>query len=185
MRIFTPDYTRSFCCAQKSKTTQNPCFWHVFLYSRQNTEIIPNYLSYASGVVNKQGWHRIAKANGHYGYNSCVISLKRSFNSPAPEYQKIQLLVTPNKQKIVSLAAISDVHIWTKIRETWDEANSTAYLEVYQCQDSNTNIWYISIMDAIGAYQTEWKAIPPGLTAETISGVTVLTSLDLPKNNPV
>lgn len=135
-------------------------------------------------MVNKQGWYRIAKSNGHYGYNSCVISLKRSFNAPAPEYQKIQLLVTPNKQKIVSLAAISDVHIWTKIRETWDEANSAAYLELYQCRDSNTNWWYISITDAIGAYDTEWKAMEPELTQETVSGVRVLTSLDLPDNNP-
>ncbi len=103
---------------------------------------------------------------------------------PAPEYQKIQLLVTPNKQKFVSLAAISDVHIWTKIRETWDETNFVAYLEVYQCQDSNTNAWNISLMDAIGLYNSEWKAIPPELTQETVSGVTVLTSLDLPANNP-
>ncbi len=152
--------------------------------SMLNTGIIPNYLSYASGIVNKQGWHRIAKANDYYGYNSCVISLKRSFNVPAPEYQKIQLLVTPNKQKFVSLAAISDVHIWTKIRETWDETNFVAYLEVYQCQDSNTNAWNISLMDAIGLYNSEWKAIPPELTQETVSGVTVLTSLDLPANNP-
>lgn len=114
-----------------------------------------------------------------------MISLKRSFNAPGPEYQKIQHLAGVNKQKFVSLAAISDNHIWTKIRETWDEANSTVYLEIYQCQDSNTNAWYISIMDAIGAYETEWKAISPTLTQETVSGVTVLTSLDLPANNPV
>lgn len=164
-------------------------FKHIFrtnflILCSLNTDIIPNYLSHASGIVNKQGWYRIARS-AHYGYNSCVISLKRSFNAPGPEYQKIQHLAGVNKQKFVSLAAISDNHIWTKIRETWDEANSTVYLEIYQCQDSNTNAWYISIMDAIGVYETEWKAISPTLTQETVSGVTVLTSLDLPANNPV
>lgn len=153
------------------------------IVSALNTEIVPNYFSRIISAVNKKGWHRIAKANGR-GFNSCVISLKRSFNAPAPEYQKIQFLTTPNKQKFVSLAAISDVHMWTKIRETWDEANSIVYLEIYQCQDSYTNLWYITIEDAIGAYNTEWKAMEPVLTSETVSGVTVLVSLDLPDNNP-
>lgn len=148
-----------------------------------NTEIVPNYFSHVIGAVNKKGWYRIAGARLD-GYNSCVISLKRSYNLPAPEYQKIQFLTTPNKQKFVSLAAISDVHMWTKIRETLDETNSAVYLEIYQCQDSNTNLWYITLTDAIGAYNTEWKAMEPVLTSETVSGVTVLASLDLPDNNP-
>lgn len=113
-----------------------------------------------------------------------MISLKRSFNAPGPEYQKVQFLTTPNKQKFVSLVAISDVHMWTKTRETLDETNSTVYLEIYQCQDSNTNLWYITLTDAIGAYNSEWKAMEPVLTSETVSGVTVLAFLDLPDNNP-
>ncbi len=151
--------------------------------SQLNTEIVPNYFSHVIGAVDKQGWYRIAKANG-IGFNSCVISLKRSFNAPGPEYQKVQFLAEPNKQKFVSLAAISNVHMWTKIRETWDGANSAAYLELYQCQDSNTNLWYITLADAIGAYNSEWKAMKLELTQETVSGVAVLASLDLPDNNP-
>lgn len=156
---------------------------YILVVNQLNTDIIPNYLSHASGIVNKKGWYRIAGAK-RYGYNSCVISLKRSFNAPGPEYQKIQHLAGVNYKKFVSLAAISDNHIWTKIRETWDETNSAAYLEIYQCQDSNANIWYISIMDAIGAYNTEWKAMEPVLTSETVSGIIVLASLNLPDNNP-
>lgn len=154
------------------------------IVSALNTEIIPNYFSYAIGAVSKKGWHRIAKADRAHMYNSCVISLKRSFNAPAPEYQKIQFLTTPNKKKFFSLAAISDTHMWTKIRETWDETNLEAYLELYQCQDSNTNLWYITLSDAMGPYNSIWKAMEPEFTQETISGVTVLVSLDLPDNNP-
>lgn len=57
-------------------------------------------------------------------------------------------------------------------------------MEIYQNARSE-NWWLIIIEDAIGAYEgSDWKAIPPELTQETLSGVTVLASLDLPANNP-
>ena len=133
-----------------------------------------------------QGWYRIAKSKGHYGDNSCTISLKRSYNAPAPEFQKIQFFGVYNLRKFISLAALSLSHIWLKIRETWDETNDVSYLEIYQNGNSSTNIWAISIGDALSAYGADynWTAIPPTQTQETVSGVTVLASLDLPANNP-
>lgn len=141
-------------------------------------------MSYARGIGgNSQGWHRIAKVKGT-APDSCVISLKRVWNHGYPEYQKIQFLSTNAVRKFISLSAISGAHIWTKIRITCDESNDISYLEIYQ----NTvaiNWWLITIWDAIGAVEGfDWKAIAPTLTEESVSGVTVLASLDLPANNP-
>ncbi len=153
--------------------------------SMLNTGIIPNYLSHSFGGVSKQGWYRIAKTNSRYGCNSCVISLKRSYNVPAPEYQKIQFFGVHDLKKFVSIAALSKTHMWTKIRETLDEVNDYSYIEIYQCIESYNNAWAVFVEEASGVYGNDnWKAIPPELTQETVSGVTVLTSLDLPANNP-
>lgn len=154
-----------------------------------NTDIqgCKDYVSYTRSSINKKGWYRIAKAGGYapHGYNSCVISLKRGYSLPSPEYQKIQLLSVYNEQKFLSIFALSAVHMWTKIRETWDGTNKTAYLEIYQDRDSNSNACLVSVEDALSAYEgSHWKCMPFIQTSETLSGVTVLASLDLPANNP-
>lgn len=151
-----------------------------------NTDIqnSTGYVSRASGIAVEQGWYRIARSKGHYGNNSCVISLKRTYNAPAPEYQKIQFFGVYNLRKFVSLAAFSRVHMWFKIRETWDEANDISYLEIFQNVKSSTNLWLITLTDAKGPYTDDWIAIAPTLTSETVTDTTVLASLDLPANNP-
>ena len=151
-----------------------------------NTDIqnSTGYVSRASGIAVEQGWYRIARSKGHYGNNSCVISLKRTYNAPAPEYQKIQFFGVYNLRKFVSLAAFSRAHMWVKIRETWDEANDISYLEIFQNVKSSTNLWLITLTDAKGPYTDDWIAIAPTLTSETVTDTTVLASLDLPANNP-
>ena len=144
---------------------------------------VPDYVSSAKGSVTAKGWYRIAKSVGNHNENSCVISIKRGYNSPAPEYQKIQFMTAWDYKKLVSLAAYSRAHIWTKIRHTYDSANSTEYIEIYQDRDTaHGNSWLITIEDALSAYSSDksWKAITPVLTSETVSGVTVNTSLNLP-----
>lgn len=144
---------------------------------------VPGYISTFRSAVANQGWYRIAEAN-QYGYSSCVISLKRSYNSPGPEYQKIQLMSAYTLQKFVVLAAYSHTHFWTKIREVWDSNNSKAYIEIYQNRNTASNAWQITIEDAIsgGSPDWKWKAIEAEATEEAVSGVNVLTSLDLPAN---
>lgn len=141
---------------------------------------MPGYVSSANGVVDKQGWYRIAKIGADRS-TSCVIILKRTHNSPSPEYQKVQFLTEYNLYKFASLAALSSTHMWTKIRATKEKENE--YIEIYQNVESFKNNWFIFIEGAIGPYST-WKAMEPVLTQETVSGVTVLASLDLPANNP-
>ena len=162
---------------------------YILIVNSLNTDIQGNkdYVSYARSSINKKGWYRIAKAGGYapHGYNSCVISLKRGYSLPSPEYQKIQFLRAGRTQKFVSLIAFSGTHVWTKIREAYYETEDCSYLEIYQSVVA-ANWWLITIEDAVGSYEgANWKAIPPELTQETVSGMEVLASLDLPANNPV
>ncbi len=150
-----------------------------------NTEIVPEYISSARGGIAKQGWYRIAKAGGN-GYNSCVISIKRGYFAPGPEYQKIQFVSVYNIHAFKSLIAVSHTHIFTKIRAIWDEATNNEYIELYQDRDTNTNAFLCSIEDALCVYGTgNWKAIPPELTQENIDNMKLLASLDLPAYNLV
>ncbi|NBH15349.1 hypothetical protein D3Z36_14465 [Lachnospiraceae bacterium] len=144
---------------------------------------VPGYVSTMRSTVEEQGWYRIAESN-QYGYSSCVISLKRSYNSPSPEYQKIQLIGVHNLQKFLVLSSLSSTHIWTKIREVWDSNDSKAYIEIYQDRNTLPNSWQITIEEAlsVGDLSTRWKAIKATITEEDKNGVNVLASLNLPEN---
>ena len=145
-----------------------------------NEHFVPDHISSFKGSAGSKGWHRIAKAVGTHGGNSCVISMKRGYNTPSPEYQKVQLINAYDTQRFSPLAAASQTHMWTKIRCTRDSANSTTYIELYQDRDNSINTWLITIEDAQGVYANHWKAMTPTLTSEMISGVSVLASMDLP-----
>lgn len=151
-----------------------------------NTGIVLGYISTVSETVNGWGWYRIAMAKSFEQYppNSCIISMKRHFNTAGPEYQKIQFLSSYYKCRFVSLFAFCDTHIWTKIRETHDKINDIYYIEIYQAT-SNRNSWLISVEDALCTLgdSYNWQAITPVLTQETVSDVTILASLDLPGDN--
>ena len=126
---------------------------------------VPDYVSSAKGNVAAKGWYRIAEAGARYGENSCVISIKRGYNSPAPEYQKVQFMGVYSYQKLVSLVAYSNVHIWTKIRYTRDLENSKEYIELYQDRDTYSNSWLITIEDALSAYSNETLFLYMAVTA--------------------
>ena len=141
----------------------------------------PDYVTSSNGAPSKKGWYRIAMAK-QFGCHSCVISLKRRYNSPSPEYQKVQLMDVYTTKKFVSLAACSGTHFWSKIRYVLDENSSTSYIEIYQDRDTAENTWIITIEDAVGYSGFYMKAIAPVATEETVAGVKVLASLDLPAN---
>lgn len=145
-----------------------------------NGHFVADHVSSFKGSAGSKGWYRIAKAVGTPGGNSCVISIKRGYNTPSPEYQKVQLINAYSTQRFSPLAAICETHIWTKIRCTRDSANSTTYIELYQDRDNSNNTWLVTIEDAQGVYINHWKAIAPTLTSETTSGITVLASMNLP-----
>lgn len=151
---------------------------------------VPDYVSSARGNIGNQGigWYRIAQAishtsNEYYGH-SCVVSIKRGYNSPSPEYQKFQVMDSYQSQKISPIASFTGsdgTHMFTKVRKTWDSVNQVSYIEIYQDRNAINGI-VVSVEDAIGNYANNWKVISPVKTEETVSGVTILASLDLPAN---
>ncbi len=141
----------------------------------------PDYVTSSNGAPSKKGWYRIAMAK-QFGCHSCIISLKRRYNLPSPEYQKVQLMDVYTTKKFVSLAACSGTHFWSKIRYVLDENSSTSYIEIYQDRDTAENVWIITIEDAVGYNGFYMKAIAPVATEETVDGVKVLASMDLPTN---
>lgn len=152
-------------------------------YNKQyiDDNFVPGYVSSARVAIYEAGWHRIAKCKDYYDV-SCVLTFKRRYSNNAPEYQMVQFMGLNGKQKFVCLAAFSQLHMFTKIRETWDEATHTAYIEIYQDRDG-ANSWRISVEDALEVDGVQsWKAIQTVKTEETVSGVTVKASLDLPAN---
>ena len=179
------DTGRSFCCTRKYQKGRK---WRESESKGRNllnTDIVPGYISCSYSFCEQHGWYRIAKSEGAYSSNSCLISAKRFYNNMPPEYQRIQFFGVYTLRKFINISAASLMHAWTKIRETWDETNNVSYLEIYQNADS-ANMWLISIEDALspeGNIQS-WKTIPPVLTQETINGVTVLALSELPANNP-
>ncbi len=161
-----------------SSTSTNPVQNKVIA-----NNFVPGYVStkditFGAGGV---GWYRVAEARV-WGANSCVVSMKRRYNNPAPEYQKVQLLNAYDRHKFVSLAALSQTHIWTKIREVKDNSTNKAYIDIYQGVQASNNACTFSIEDALGVGGTNWKVVEPVKVQEAAEGFTVLASLDLPAN---
>jgi Membrane protein involved in colicin uptake len=147
---------------------------------------VPDYVSRSrGGTISSKGWYRIAQAKGGEYGASCVISIKRSYNSPAPEYQKVQLMDSYRSNKIIPIVSFTGNdgrHLFTKIRKVYDAVNSIAYIEIYQAMDTSPNVVLVSITDALNVYIGKWKAIEPVETQEIVEGIKVLASLDLPAN---
>ncbi len=145
----------------------------------------PDYVSRSRGIISSKGWYRIAQAKGGEYGASCVVSIKRSYNSPAPEYQKVQFVDSYRSNKIIPIVSFTGNdgrHLFTKIRKVYDAVNSIAYIEIYQAMDTSPNGVLISISDALNVYIGKWEAIEPAPTQETVEGINVLASLELPAN---
>ena len=147
---------------------------------------VPDYVSQYYGLITSKGWYRIAQLGGGLMFaNSCVVSIKRFYNSPAPEYQKVQFVNSYNSNKIIPIVSFTGsdgTHMFTKIRKVYDSVNSISYIEIYQDRDTAGNSIIVNITDAVGYNCRAWKAIKPVPTQETVEGISVLASLDLPAN---
>ncbi len=146
----------------------------------------PDYVSRSNGgTISSKGWYRIAQAKGGEYGASCVVSVKRSYNSPAPEYQKVQIVDSYHSNKIIPIVSFTGNdgrHLFTKIRKVHDSVNSISYIEIYQDVDTSPNGVMTTVTDALNVYVGKWEAIKPVATLETIEGVKVLATLDLPAN---
>ncbi len=130
------------------------------------------------------GWYRVAEyvstdtsAKGGQG-NSCTLVIKRGYVNYVSEYYKIALNSIFDNQRFKVNESLASKQLFTKVRYTY--SGNTAYLEVFYTEDARNNCTF-TISNGNDYYFT-WKAITPTLTQENVSGVTVVTTYDIPAN---
>lgn len=142
----------------------------------------------SQGSLVSPGWYRFfeftASQTAIQGAtaNSCDVWIKAGFgNTPASVYRLLLMSRHADQQfKLLASTALSaDNRSVSKIRYTHDGI-SKAYLEIYYTKSmSNT----VSVtLSSSAATSSGWKPIAPTLTQETVDGVTVTTTYDLPAN---
>lgn len=150
---------------------------------------IDNIQTTSRATLSTAGWYRVAEYKPTINVesslrgiasNSCTLILKRRYNSRNSEHHEIKLLSRFEVQRFVSVnsnALSGNKHI-TKVRYAY--TTDTAYIEIYY-DHSGSNGLLCEIADAIDMNGI-WKAITPTLTSETVDGVTVTTTYDIPAN---
>lgn len=143
--------------------------------------------SYA--VVKTAGWYRVAEYNsvtesvlrGSYG-NACFLSLKRAYNHYGTEEYRIRLSSAYDSQTFkCEDATIGSKQLISKVRYTYD--SEKAYIEIYYNEDLANPI-FVEIGNSSDGY-TCWKAIDFETTEETVEGVTVTTTYNIPASAKV
>lgn len=148
---------------------------------------IDNIQTTSRATLSTAGWYRVAEYSnisvpnlkGSNG-NSCKIELKRTYTTVENESIGLILSSKANEQEFNTSYAISNAtkHLLTKVRYTHDSAK--AYIEIYYSGTTNNSV-FVSITDCSDISST-WQAITPTLTSETVDGVTVTTTYDIPAN---
>lgn len=152
-----------------------------------NEHYVPDFVSIEFSYFSQgSSWRRVAeyKCDGSGGYNvnsfaSCDISIKRGYNSPAPEFHKIQLLGSSSGMKFIRVADIGNI-LFKKIRLVWAAAELKYYLEVYY-NGTYANSATVTIENATGDIHVKnsWKTIAPVEVPETAAGSEILAEKDI------
>lgn len=139
----------------------------------------------SSGTLSETGWYRVAEyAGGNSaqlrgrGSNSCDLIIKRWYSSNQNETHYLRLLSVIDSQEFKSVGSKSKVQLITKVRYTYD--STKAYLEVYYSGTERNEI----ICDIVHPkdYDIAWTKLDFIATSETVDGVTVTTTYDIPSN---
>lgn len=157
------------------------------LCDSDGTEIHVNRIQSTSrAMLSQVGWYRVAEyvgasdisAQGSMA-NSCTLIIRKGYNDGFPEYYKIAFESNYNTKRFKILEALSySSKYFTKVRYVY--VGTTAYLEVYY-SSSGRNAGSFTITDGED-YYFNWRAITPTLTQETVEGVTVSATYDIPAN---
>lgn len=136
--------------------------------------------------LESKGWYRVAEYNKQdigIDANSCELIIKRVYSNGNNEYHQIQFLSTYNNQSFKSIDK-SNNQYFTKIRYVIEPASNKSYLEVYYSLDKSNGV-HLKVKNGKDRYYN-WSVITPVATAETVNGVTITTTYDIPANaNPV
>ena len=152
-----------------------------------NEHFVPDFVSIKySNFSAGSSWRRVAeyKCDGTGGYNvnsfaSCDISIKRGYNSPAPEFHKIQLIGSGSGIQFIRVADRGNI-LLKKIRLVWVAAELKYYLEVYY-SGTYANPVTFTIENATGdiGHKCSWKTIAPVEVPETAAGSEILAEKDI------
>lgn len=142
----------------------------------------------SSGTLSEAGWYRVAEykdsneanISGSQG-NSCEITIKRNAIYADNEYHKLRLMALQGDIKFTDIEHKSNTQTITKMRYAIDKTNLIAYIEIYY-NFSNVNGCIFEINSLMSPSGKQWQAITPTLTSETVDGVTVTTTYDIPAN---
>lgn len=148
---------------------------------------VPDYVSAKySNFSAGSSWRRIAEyktwATGGYKFEShisCDINIKRGYNSPAPEFHKIQLVGSSSGMQFISFVNRGNI-LFHKIRLIWVAAELKYYLEVYY-SGTYANPVTFTIENATGdiGHKCSWKTIAPVEVPETAAGSEILAEKDI------
>lgn len=135
------------------------------------------------------GWKRVLKfegasisaAGGSVGYGG-LISIKTSYSNDANMYDLIAFAAryyTNAESNFKKLHGIGN-EVITKIRHVVDSNTNTAYIEVYY-NSAYMNVLNINFIDNSCAQEASksWEPTNGESTAETVGGVSVVSTLDL------
>lgn len=152
-----------------------------------NEHFVADYVSAKYSAFSAgNSWCRVAEyqCDGVGGYSvnsfaSCNISIKRGYNSPAPEFHKIQLIGSSNGMQFIQVADRGNI-LFKKVRLVWVAAELKYYLEVYY-NGTYANSATITIENATGDIHVKnsWKTITPVEVPETSTGSEILAEKDI------
>ena len=142
---------------------------------------------YAS--VTGAGWYRIAKyavsddsSKAGAGDNSVDIVIQRNYNNEDNEHHEFKVMSIYNHQEFVDVCNKSNAHRFTKARYTYD--SDGAYIEVYY-SNNIVNDFRITLSHILsGSKTTHWEPICEK-TSETVDGVTITATYDIPSYSAV
>ena len=148
---------------------------------------ISNIQTTSKATLSQAGWYRVAeyKAEGSNtalggNANSCTLEVKRTYSSDNNEVHILSLASVRGNQSIVSNFSKSNKQLVTKARYTHETATHKAYLEIYYSGTAENHLLFEVTHGQ--DYRSVWQAITPTLTEETVDGVTVTTTYDIPAN---
>ena len=134
------------------------------------------------------GWIRVAKyqaestadAQGNKGYGA-LLTIKSFYSNKYPVYYIISFHAGYQISGFTILDSYKGNGILQNIRHTVDVNTDTAYIELNISDDaSENNSITVTILDNINGYgDQKWESVNAESTNESVSGVTVVSSLSL------
>ena len=134
------------------------------------------------------GWIRVAKyqaenttvAQGSKGYGA-LLTIKSYYSNRYPVYYLISFHSGYTTSGFTILDSYKGNGILQNIRHTVDANTNTAYIELNISDDaSENNSITVTILDNIDGYgDQKWESVNAESTDESVSGVTVVSSLSL------